>query len=67
MIGTTRAGIIEMLLFQAFSYAIPSWVLALTLAQIISVGIMSWLKYFSYLFVLIFLIERSLELLFLHY
>jgi hypothetical protein len=44
MIGTTRWGIIEMLLFQAFSYALPSWALALAISQAASVGVMDFLK-----------------------
>ncbi|KAL6076916.1 FtsX domain-containing protein [Balamuthia mandrillaris] len=33
MIGTTRSGVIQLLLCQAFSYAAPSWVLGLVVAQ----------------------------------
>ncbi|EGC33767.1 hypothetical protein DICPUDRAFT_56279 [Dictyostelium purpureum] len=34
MIGTTRNGIIQLMLFKAFSYSVPSWALGLLVAQI---------------------------------
>ncbi|KAN0000827.1 hypothetical protein ACTFIZ_001280 [Dictyostelium cf. discoideum] len=34
MIGTTRNGIIQLMLFKAFSYSVPSWGLGLLIAQV---------------------------------
>ncbi|KYQ91201.1 DUF214 family protein [Tieghemostelium lacteum] len=34
MIGTTRSGIIQLMLFKAFSYSIPSWAIGLVCAQL---------------------------------
>lgn len=36
LLGTWRSGIIQLLLFQAFSYAIPSWVLGLASGGLLS-------------------------------
>ncbi|EFA79184.1 DUF214 family protein [Heterostelium album PN500] len=34
MIGTTRSGIIQLMLCKAFSYSLPSWVLGLVMSQL---------------------------------
>eukprot|EP01132_Coremiostelium_polycephalum_P001224 gene1224-1547_t len=44
MIGTTRSGIIQLLLFKAFSYSLPSWVFGLVFAQIFGFAVSSWFK-----------------------
>ncbi|KAF2072771.1 hypothetical protein CYY_005917 [Polysphondylium violaceum] len=44
MIGTTRSGIIQLMLFKAFSYSLPSWVLGLIMAQIFGVIVSVWFK-----------------------
>ncbi len=41
MIGTTRPGIVILLLVQAFAYALPSWILGLISAQLVSFGVTS--------------------------
>jgi ABC-type antimicrobial peptide transport system permease subunit len=41
MIGTTRPGIVILLLVQAFAYALPSWILGLIAAQLVSFGVTS--------------------------
>jgi len=44
MIGTTRSGIIQLMLFKAFSYSLPSWGLGLLLAQIFGVIVSAGFK-----------------------
>jgi ABC-type antimicrobial peptide transport system permease subunit len=44
MVGTTRKGIIGLLLVQAFSYAAPSWIFGLVGAQIASFWLISRLR-----------------------
>ncbi|GAM17947.1 hypothetical protein SAMD00019534_011220 [Acytostelium subglobosum LB1] len=42
MIGTTRSGIIQLMLCKAFSYSLPSWVLGLVLAQVFGFVVSAW-------------------------
>eukprot|EP00026_Physarum_polycephalum_P001697 Phypoly_transcript_01699.p1 GENE.Phypoly_transcript_01699~~Phypoly_transcript_01699.p1 ORF type:complete len:1053 (-),score=137.59 Phypoly_transcript_01699:52-3186(-) len=44
MIGITRRGLVQLLLFQAFSYSIPSWVAGLILSQLFGVFVASWFE-----------------------
>ncbi|EGG20920.1 DUF214 family protein [Cavenderia fasciculata] len=42
MIGTTRNGIIQLMLCKAFSYSLPSWVFGLLFAQLFGVVVSKW-------------------------
>lgn len=44
MIGITRRGLINLLLFQAFSYSLPSWVVGLVLSQLFGLYVASWFE-----------------------
>jgi len=46
MVGTSRRGLIMLLLVQAFSYAIPSWVIGLILAESCTFGLVDILTSF---------------------
>eukprot|EP01133_Synstelium_polycarpum_P002551 gene2551-2924_t len=44
MIGTTRAGIVQLMLCKAFSYSLPSWALGLLTAQLFGLGVSAWFR-----------------------
>jgi ABC-type antimicrobial peptide transport system permease subunit len=44
MIGITRYGLVLLLLFQAFSYSVPSWAIGLLTAQLFGVIVANWFE-----------------------
>lgn len=44
LVGATRGGIVQLLLMQAFSYAVPSWVCGLLFSEALMMGVSVWFK-----------------------
>lgn len=44
MVGSTRTGIISLLMIQAFSYALPAWVIGLSAAQGVFIYVVQYFK-----------------------